>query len=72
MILLVDCSKGVRKIYVLEDNLVKANCEPQVLREAIEASTNLMPTLHPYINGHVSLREKLPSLAKAPPKKIHI
>ena len=25
MILLVDCSKGVRKIFVLEDNLVKAN-----------------------------------------------
>ena len=72
MILLVDCSKGVRKIYVLEDNLVKANCGPQVLREAIEASTKLIPTLRPYINGHVSLREELPYLAKAPPKKISI
>ena len=72
MILLVDCSKGVRKIYVLEDNLVKVNCGKEVLREVIEASTNLVPTLRPYISGHVSLSEELPSPAKAPPKKISI
>jgi hypothetical protein len=69
MILLVDCSKGVRKIFVLEDNLVKANCGPQVLREAIEASTNLIPALRPYINGHVSLRDDPASPPKPPPKK---
>ena len=72
MILLVDCSKGVRKIFVLEDNLVKANCGPQVLREAIEASKNLIPTLRPYINGHVSFRDEPTSPPKAPPKKIAV
>ena len=52
LILLVDCSKGIPKMYVSEDHLVKDACGPESFRFAIESSDNLITTLHPYIQGH--------------------
>ena len=39
---------------------------------AIETSNNLIPTLHPYIQGHISLREASSSSVKVAPKKVAI
>ena len=49
LILLVDCSKGVCKIFVSEDLLVKHSCGPESLRSAIQEYNNLITTLGPYI-----------------------
>ena len=55
-----------------EDLLVKDSCGPESFRLAIEQSNNLITTLRPYIQGHVSLKECLPSPIKAAPKKVHV
>ena len=45
LILSVDCSKGVHKMYVSEDRLVKESCDLESFKGAIETSNNLIPTL---------------------------
>ena len=70
LILLVVCSKGVRKIFVSEDLLVKDSCGPESFRSAIEESDNLITTLRPYIQGHISLKDRSPSPIKVAPKKM--
>ena len=70
LILLVDCSKGVRKMYVFEDRLVKDSCGPESFKVTIEASYNLITTLRPYIEGHMTLREVSPSPVKIALKKV--
>ena len=64
LILLVDCSKGVRKMFMSEDRLVKDLCGPKSFKVAIETTTNMITTLRPYIQGHVSLKEASPSPVK--------
>ena len=59
-------------MWVCEDLLVKDSCGPESFRLAIEQSNNLITTLRPYIQGHVSLKECLPSLIKVAPKKVHV
>ena len=56
LILLVDCSKGVRKMYVSEEWLVKESCWSELFK-----FDNLIITLWSYIHGHVNLREASPS-----------
>ena len=70
LILLVECSKGVRKMYVSEDQLVKDSSGPESFKVAIETSNNLITTLRLYIQGHVTLREPSPSLVKVAPRKV--
>ena len=69
LILLVDCSKRIWKMYVSEDRLVKESCGPESFKFAIETTDNLITTLQPYIQGHVNLREASPSPQKSAPKK---
>ena len=57
LILLVDCLKGVQKMYLSKDFLLKDSCGPKSFRLAIEQSNNLITTLRPYIQGHVSLKD---------------
>ena len=65
LVLLVECSKGVRKMWVLEDLLVKDSCGPESFRQEIAFTNNLIKSLRPYIQGHISLKERSP-----PPKKV--
>ena len=69
LIVLVNCTKGVRKMIVSEDYLLKDSCGPESFRNAIETSTNLITTLRPYIQGHVNLKAASLSPVKAPIKK---
>ena len=64
LILLVDCSKGVRKMFLSEDRLVKESCGSKSFKVAIDIANNLITTLRPYIQGHVSLKEASPSPVK--------
>ena len=66
LIVMVDCSKGVRKMVLLENCLVKESCGPESFKLALETSQNLITTLRPYIQGHNTLRDASPSLVKAP------
>ena len=59
-VLLVECSKGVRKMWVSEDLLVKDSCDPESFRQEI-AFPILITSLRPYIEVHVSLKERSPS-----------
>ena len=65
LLLLVECSKGVRKMWVLKNLLVKESCGPESFRLEIAFTNNLITTLHPYIQGHVSLKERSPSPKKS-------
>ena len=69
LVLLAECSKGVRKMWVLKNLLVKESCGPESFRLEIAFTNNLITTLHPYIQGHVSLKERSPSPKKVAPKK---
>ena len=69
LIVLVNCSKGVRKMLVSEDYLLKDSCGPESFRNAIETGSNLITTLRPYIQGHVNLKAASLSPIKAPSKK---
>ena len=70
LILLVDCSKGVRKLYVSEDRLIKDACGPESFRFAIESTDNLITTLRTYIQGHINMREASWSPQKQAPRKV--
>ena len=68
LIILVDCSKGVQKMFLFEDQLVKDSSDPESFKVAIKTSKNLITTLGPYIQGHITLRDVSPSPMKAPQK----
>ena len=49
LILLVECSKGVRKMWVSENVLVKDSCGPESFKLEIVFTNNLITTLRTYI-----------------------
>ena len=57
-------------MYVSEDRLVKDSCGPESFKVSIETSNNLITTLRPYIQGHVTLREPSPSPIMVAPRKV--
>ena len=65
---MIDYSKGVRKVYLSEDHLVKKSCGPETFKIDLDNSLNLIVTLRPYIQGHKRLRDASPSPVKAPKK----
>ena len=69
LVLLVECSKGVRKMWVSEDLLVKDSCGPKSFQQEIAITNNLITSLRPYIQGHVSLKDRLPSPKKVATKR---
>ena len=48
---MIDCSKGVRKVYLSEDQLLKKSCGHESFKLDLESSKNLIVTLRPYIQG---------------------
>ena len=64
----IDCVKGVRKVYLSEDLLVKESCGPESFQKDLQSSQNLIVTLRPYIQGHITPREPSPSPMKASTK----
>ena len=42
LLVTIDCSKGVRKVYLLKDRLVKKSCGPESLKLDLESSQNLI------------------------------
>ena len=69
LVLLVECSKGVRKMWVSEDLLVKDSCGPESFRQEIAFTNILITSLWPYIQGHVSFKDRWPSPKKVATKK---
>ena len=55
-------------MFLSEDRLVKESCGPESFKLALETSQNLIITLRPYIQGHITLRDASPSPVKAPKK----
>ena len=49
ILVMIDCSKGVHKVYLSEDWLVKKSCGPESFKLDLESSQNLIVTLRPYI-----------------------
>ena len=49
LVLLLEWSKGVRKMWVCEDLLVKDSCRPESFRLEIVLSNNLITTLRLYV-----------------------
>ena len=68
ILVMIDYSEGVRKVYLSKDRLVKKSCGPKSFKLDLESLQNLIVTLRPYIQGHKSLRDGSPSPAKAPKK----
>ena len=68
LLAMIDCSKDVDKVYMLEDRLVKKFCGPETFKIDLENSLNLIVTLTPHIQGHKSLRDAWTSPIKAPKK----
>ena len=46
---MIDYSKGVRKVYLSEDHLVKKSCGPETFKIDLDNSLNLIVTLRAYI-----------------------
>ena len=55
-------------MFLFEDRLVNDSCDPESFKVAIETSQNLITTLRPYIQGHITLRDASPAPVKAPQK----
>ena len=70
LLAMIYSSKGVRKVFLSEDRLVKKCCGPETFKIDLEDSLNLIVTLRPYIQGHKSLRDGSPSPAKGPKKSV--
>ena len=68
LLVMIDCSKGVRKVYMSEYRLVMKSCGPESFKLDLESSQNLIVTLRPYIQGHKNLRDASSSPVKAPKK----
>ena len=49
LLVMIDCSKGVRKVYMSEYRLVMKSCGPESFKLDLESSQNLIVTLRPYI-----------------------
>ena len=64
LVLLVECSKGVRKMWVSEDLLVKDSCGPESFKQEIAFTNNLIKSLRPYIQDHISFKHRSPSQNK--------
>ena len=52
-------------MWVSEDLLVKDSCGPESFRQEVAFTNNLITSLRPYIQGHVSFKDRSPS-----PKKV--
>ena len=65
IVVMIDCTKGVRKVVLFEDRLVKESRGPESFQKNLESSQNLIVTLRPYIQGHITVRVHFPSLVKA-------
>ena len=68
ILVMIDCSKGVRKVYLSENRLVNKSCGVEYFKLHLESSQILIVTLRPYIQGHISLGNSSPSPVKAPKK----
>ena len=68
IVVMIDCAKGVHKVVLSEDRLVKESRGPESFQKNLESSQNLIFTLRPYIKGHITLRVPCPSPVKAPRK----
>ena len=55
-------------MFMFENWLVKDSCDPESFKDDIESANNLIITLRPYIQGHVSLSEASPSPPKVAPR----
>ena len=53
-------------MWVSEDYLVKDSYGPESFRQEVAFTNNLITSLRPYIQGHVSFKDRSPS-----PKKVH-
>ena len=56
-------------MWVSEDYLVKDSCGPKSFRQEVAFTNNLITSLRPYIQGHVSYKERSPSPKKVATKK---
>ena len=56
-------------MWVSEDYLVKDSCGPESFRQEVAFTNNLITSLRPYIQGHVSFKERSPSPEKVATKK---
>ena len=56
-------------MWVSEDYLVKDSCGPELFRQEVAFTNNLITSLQPYIQGHVSFQERSPSPKKVATKK---
>ena len=68
ILVMIDYSEGVRKVYLSEDRLVNKSCGLESFKLDLDSSQHLIVTLRPYIQGHKSLRDALPSPVKTPHK----
>ena len=68
ILVMIDCSRGVRKVYLSKDRLVKTSCGLESFGKYLEVSQNLIVTLRLYIQGHVTLKKPSPTPVKAPKK----
>ena len=55
-------------MFISEGRVVKESCGPESFKLALETSQNLIITLRPYIQGHITLRDASLSPVKAPKK----
>ena len=55
-------------MFLSKDRLVKDSYGPESFKITIETSQNLITTLRPYIQGHITLRDVSPTSVKAPQK----
>ena len=65
IVVMIDCAKGVHKVVLSEDRLVKESRGPESFQKNLESSQNLIVSLRPYIEGHLTVRVPSPSLVKA-------
>ena len=72
ILVMIDCARGVRKVYLSEDLLLKESCGPESFRKDLQSSQNLIVTLRPYIQGHMSPREPSLSPVKVTKKRTKV
>ena len=72
IVVMIDCSRGVSKVVLCEDRLIKESCGPESFKRDLENSKNIIVTLRPYIQGHINLREPSSSPVKAPKKPVKV
>ena len=56
ILVMIDCARGVRKVFLSEDRLVKESCGPESFRKDLESSQNLwLTTIGLLENSHMSI-----------------